>query len=87
VYRADKETYLKLETGIEEEIIDIVWYKDDKHLFVKAGNKLYFTEVDDNLPLNTIRLATDVSGFYYQSGTDYLYFNLPGGVYRYKMEI
>lgn len=87
VYRADKETYLKLETGIEEEIIDIVWYKDDRHLFVKAGNKLYFTEVDDNLPLNTIRIATDVSGFYYKSGTDYLYFSLPGGVYRYKMEI
>lgn len=85
VYRIDKKEYLKLDTGINEDIKSLSWYKDNKHLFLHTASGLYFVEVDDDLPLNTIRLASDVSVFRYDSETNFLYFSIPGGIYR--MEI
>ncbi len=86
VYRIDKKEYLKLNANIDEAIKDLSWYKDNKHLFILTSSGLYFTEVDDDLPLNTIKLAADVSVFKYVSSTDSLYFGSEGGIYRYKME-
>jgi len=84
-YRIDKGKYIKLITDINEEILEIKWYKDNKHLFVRTANGLYFTEVDDNLPLNTVKLASDVTQFDYESDAGTLYFGTPAGIF--KLEI
>ncbi len=85
VYRIDKKEYTKLETEINEEISGFSWYKDNKHLFIKTGVGLYFVEVDDNLPLNTVRLASEVIEYNYEPENGLLYFSTPTGIF--KLEI
>ena len=82
VYKLDKEKYLKLESGINETISDLSWYKDNEHLFIKADRSLYFTEVDERLPLNTTRLGTDISEYDYKPNEDSLYFLTPKGIFK-----
>lgn len=85
VYRIDKEEYTKLETEINEEISGFSWYKDNKHLFIQTEIGLYFVEVDDSLPLNTVKLASIVTEYNYESENGLLYFSTPAGIF--KLEI
>ncbi len=58
---------------------NLFWYKDSDHLLINyLGNdgkeKIDFVEIDDRLPTNKYTLVEDALDFFYESGSDNLYF-------------
>jgi len=84
VYRFAKEEYVELLTGINEPVKSLNWYKDNEHLFVETDN-LYFVEIDDRTPLNTVRLASQILQYDYKPLENALYFMNENGVFRYEI--
>lgn len=59
----------------KELIENIYWHKDSHHLFVKRSDKaVFFTEIDDRLPLNQYSIADDIEDFYYDLKSGIAYF-------------
>ena len=63
---------------------DMIWYKDNAHLFIKSGNRIYFVEVDEYQPINIVTLTDEAAGYEYND--TYLYFSTAEGIFRIKIE-
>ncbi len=59
-------------------IKDIFWYQDSHHLLIEYfdnGNQgIDFIEIDNRLPINKYTLIEKAANFYYELGSNQLYF-------------
>ncbi len=67
-------------------IKNIAWYKDSHHLFIQdASGELNFIEIDNFLPINTVKIASNVNRFMYDIGTNLLYFDENSGIWKLRI--
>lgn len=68
------------------EIDEIAWHEDNNYLFLKdSESNLYFVEINDSPPINTIKAAENIKSFIYHKDDDSLYFEDRQGLWRVKL--
>ena len=60
VYDYAKEKYQRFSLPINDTLAHIAWHKDNAHLFLISSSALYFTEIDEALPLNIYLIADGI---------------------------
>ena len=59
---------------IEGEIDSLLWWRDSGHLFIRyTDGKIYFTETDGIMPVNSYLLSENINAYAYDSNRDVLF--------------
>ncbi len=77
--KAGAKTILALNEG--EPVTNLSWL-DPQHLLIQRGSELSTLEIDEELPLNTARIARNVSSFSYRYGDDSVYVLTTDGTFE-----
>ncbi len=68
------------------QIKKIEWHKESLHFLIEYNDRLTFVEMDTRLPINENLLAKSSPSYYYNSGTDTIYFLKNNAIWNFKFK-
>ncbi len=80
LYDIAKSVYVELKTELGN-IGKVEWYRDNAHLFLMSQGNLYFTEVDNEPPVNIYLIAKEIKKFIYDKNSNQVYFSTDAGLF------